>query len=230
MIPLGILASARRAASSWTPASLTLAAWYDAADPATITESAGLVSQWSDKSGNTRHATQASGSYKPSTGTATLNGLNVISFASDELNISVPIATAAATVVAVWGWSPGLRSAPYGGGTAGAPGMLQAAAGSANWVIDPGASAAPFGVTSSAGALTRTVHAGTSTVHLNGASVHSTSGASVAGTSITALGRTNRASISLQGFLAELVVVDGTLSSGDMADLETYLKTKWGTP
>ena len=60
-----------------------LQAWYDAADSASITLDAGRVSQWSDKSGNARHATNAtSGSTQPSYSTAARNGLNVLTFAA----------------------------------------------------------------------------------------------------------------------------------------------------
>jgi hypothetical protein len=60
-----------------------LAAWYDAADSASITLDAGRVSQWSDKSGNARHATNTtSGSTQPSYTTAGRNGLNVLTFAA----------------------------------------------------------------------------------------------------------------------------------------------------
>jgi len=64
----------------WTPADLSPAAWYDAADAATITASSGAVSEWQDKSGNGNHATQATSTAQPTTGTRTLNGLNVIDF------------------------------------------------------------------------------------------------------------------------------------------------------
>jgi hypothetical protein len=60
-------------AAAWTPASLggTLGLWLDASDASTITSAGGLVSQWSDKSGNGRHATQpTSGSQPTYTGTA----------------------------------------------------------------------------------------------------------------------------------------------------------------
>jgi len=60
-------------AAAWTPASLgsTLGLWLDASDAASITSSSGLVSQWNDKSGNSRHATQpTSGSQPTYTGTA----------------------------------------------------------------------------------------------------------------------------------------------------------------
>jgi hypothetical protein len=47
---------------NWTPAEVTTAAWYDAADKSTIKRNNNLVSQWNDKSGNDYHATQASAS------------------------------------------------------------------------------------------------------------------------------------------------------------------------
>jgi hypothetical protein len=57
----------------WTPANVTTALWLDADDASTITLNGSAVSQWNDKSGNNRHATQASASWQP---TRTLSGLN----------------------------------------------------------------------------------------------------------------------------------------------------------
>lgn len=73
-----------------------LAAWYDAADSASVTLDSGRVSQWSDKSGNARHATNTtSGSTQPSYTTAGRNGLNVLSFAAASVQrLSVPSSTA----------------------------------------------------------------------------------------------------------------------------------------
>lgn len=60
-----------------------LQAWYDAADSDSVTLDSGRVSQWSDKSGNSRHATNTtSGSTQPSYTTAGRNGLNVLTFAA----------------------------------------------------------------------------------------------------------------------------------------------------
>jgi hypothetical protein len=42
----------------WTPANITTALWFDAADTSTITTSSNLVDQWNDKSGNGRNLTQ----------------------------------------------------------------------------------------------------------------------------------------------------------------------------
>jgi hypothetical protein len=61
-------------------------AWYDAADLDTITESAGLVSQWDDKSGNGYHMVQSSDPDKPSTGTRTMGteALNALEFSGAQ--------------------------------------------------------------------------------------------------------------------------------------------------
>jgi hypothetical protein len=64
----------------WTPEQTTTAAWYDASDTNTITESGGAVSQWSDKSGNSNHATQGTGTNQPTTNSRTMNGLNTLDF------------------------------------------------------------------------------------------------------------------------------------------------------
>lgn len=64
----------------WTPAEITTAAWYDASDSDTITESGGSVSQWDDKSGNGRHAAQGTGANQPVLVQNTLGGLPGIDF------------------------------------------------------------------------------------------------------------------------------------------------------
>ena len=49
----------------WTPASITTALWIDANDASTLTIASGAVSQWDDKSGNSRHLSQATSSQRP---------------------------------------------------------------------------------------------------------------------------------------------------------------------
>ena len=79
----------------WTPADMTTALWLDAADAATITESGGAVSQWSDKSGNDNHAYQSTESLQPTLSTDALSGLDAISFdgLGDFLNLTSRPAT-----------------------------------------------------------------------------------------------------------------------------------------
>jgi hypothetical protein len=100
-----------RYSTGWTPLDLgTLAVWFDATDPATVTESGGRVSQWADKSGNLRHAVSAAGKY-PWIGNATINGNATISslVAGEHLWLDSSLFTAAATyfVVARWRTSGG---------------------------------------------------------------------------------------------------------------------------
>lgn len=59
---------------------IQLALWLDASDSSTITQTAGAVSQWNDKSGNGQDLTQTTGTRQPITGTRTVNSLNVIDF------------------------------------------------------------------------------------------------------------------------------------------------------
>jgi hypothetical protein len=68
------------AAAPWTPADITTALWLDAADSSTVTTVNGAVSQWDDKSGNGRNATQATASSRPAYTNAGLNGLNILTF------------------------------------------------------------------------------------------------------------------------------------------------------
>lgn len=49
----------------WTPADIKTEGWFDGADAATITEVGGAVSEWADKSGEARHAGQATVSRYP---------------------------------------------------------------------------------------------------------------------------------------------------------------------
>jgi hypothetical protein len=91
----------------WTPANITTALWLDAADASTITESGGLVSQWNDKSGNARHASQATSGNRPATGTATLNGLNVIRY--DAVNDFLSLANTSGLTTATAFYFFGVR-------------------------------------------------------------------------------------------------------------------------
>ena len=62
--------------------------WLDAADTATITASGGAVSQWTDKSASAYTFTQATAGKKPTTGTRTQNGKNVLDMDGGDVLIS----------------------------------------------------------------------------------------------------------------------------------------------
>jgi hypothetical protein len=79
--------------AAFTPAEVAnIALWLDASDTATITHSSGAVSQWNDKSGNTRHATQGTAANQFTTNASTINSLNVFTFADAVRKMEVPTA------------------------------------------------------------------------------------------------------------------------------------------
>jgi hypothetical protein len=68
--------------------------WLDAADSSTITTGTG-VSEWRDKSSIGSKWAQETGNNQPATGTATINGKNVLVFdgTNDSLTASAPLST-----------------------------------------------------------------------------------------------------------------------------------------
>lgn len=81
------------APTAFAPTDLSgLQLWLDASDAASITQTAGAVSQWSDKSGSGNHFTQTVASYQPTTGTRTLNGLNALDFDGSDDKLDSPSA------------------------------------------------------------------------------------------------------------------------------------------
>ena len=91
---------------TWDPSALgaSLAWWHDAADTDTITDTAGAVSQIDDKGARSNHLAQAVGSKQPTTGTRTLNGLNVLDNDSDDnMSVGGVSITASHTVLMVCG-------------------------------------------------------------------------------------------------------------------------------
>lgn len=74
----------------WTPEASSPALWLDASDASTITEVASAVSQWDDRSGNDRHATQGTASNRPVYSATAFNGtLPGIDFATDHKLLEV---------------------------------------------------------------------------------------------------------------------------------------------
>ena len=76
--------------TAWTPADMETALWLDAAQGSTITEVSGAVSQWDDKSGNGRHATQATAGSRPAVAAAALGGLDVVRFDGVDDVLAIP--------------------------------------------------------------------------------------------------------------------------------------------
>ena len=87
-MPNSLKASGRRVfhRKYFSPIELSgVEAWYDASDTGTITETAGQVDQWDDKSGNGYHLTPGFSLTGPVTNSSTQNSLNVLEFNGDSL-------------------------------------------------------------------------------------------------------------------------------------------------
>ena len=74
--------------AEWTPAQISTSLWLDASDASTITLNGTTISQWNDKSGNSRNVSQANSALQPFYTLNGLNGLNIADFdgADDALN------------------------------------------------------------------------------------------------------------------------------------------------
>ncbi|MFM6669133.1 MAG: hypothetical protein ACKPJO_03205 [Dolichospermum sp.] len=84
-----------------TPAQISTDLWLDAADSSTIILNGSTVSQWRDKSGNGRHATQATAANQPAYQATGLNGRPTIGFdgTNDALLSSFSLALPATVIV-----------------------------------------------------------------------------------------------------------------------------------
>lgn len=221
-------------AAKWGIIPLTipgLAAWYDASDPIFLTvDDSGYVSQWDDLSGNRRHLTQGTGSKQPQSGTVTQNGLNVVDFDGDDYMVTAAFTQAQPTtwfVVArntqaseyLWdglfgrqAFGMGLSSPGEICGYAGSPALsiAQTTPVTALWTVE-------FNGVSSV------LRRNGTTIKTGDAGTYSLSGGWVLGARYTYNGN-------LVGWVGEVIMYDGLLSTDDRATIEAYLKAKWGTP
>ncbi|MFM1863979.1 MAG: Cyanophage [Pseudomonadota bacterium] len=229
----------------WSPADLgpALALWFDADDASTLILNGSTISEWRDKSGNNRHASQNSAAEQP---TYTLNGLNgmpVVTFdGGDRLALLNPFISSAG-ISSVVLFNP---SSVTGGGAIweGHHVVLSSKGG---FVQDfaIGVRASQISIYAETGS-NREVRAGTAgvnqTVIAYGQANATSVQASLNGGNIsTAAGLGNTLQITgigqdpvelygpwFIGFVSEIVIVDGALSTPDRQRLEGYLAHKWG--
>ncbi len=234
---LGAVAAAGSGFSDPTSVS-GLVFWFDASDASTFTYSSGVVvSQWNDKSGGGRNATQAATGSQPSR-SGTINSLASVVFdgsndfmttgtyalAASHTTFVVARNTATGTQRTVWRSNSGGDSRTYrttGGNIAFFDGT----------VVDTGNA---WG-TSSARLVAAIFDGGTpanSLYAIDSGSWTSMNPGNIANTTSAAgIGTDNPSASSgaWTGDVCEIVVYDGALSSTDRDNVRTYLKNKWGT-
>jgi hypothetical protein len=220
---------------AWTPAELgaSLALWLDADDASTITLNGSNVSQWNDKSGNNRHATQATAVYQPAYDLTTFGGKPALLWPEEEnpRGIAVAPAFAVASVFTVTRYSNGATSpflrpfqGLFGANSTGQNGLIAASAGP-NW------GAPTFTTTVRYNGGAPGAFNAVPAVPRPNAIVEASYGTPVTFTGGMMFGH-DRTFHSLNrgwsGPIAEVVLAAATLSTDDRQKLEGYLAWKWG--
>ncbi|MEI6176223.1 MAG: S8 family serine peptidase [Verrucomicrobiota bacterium] len=226
----------------WSPAQLTPQLWLDADDASTITLNGATgttVSEWRDKSGNTRHAAQTTETSQPTRTAAALNGKSVLTFdgTTDFLNLGTGLDfLAGVSHSAFIVTKPTTFSNIYGAasGNAGANSLHVGFNGATYrmnyWGNDYGPTRTANFVAGSANIVNYIWTSGTSKQILaNGKSEGTNASAGVIGT-MSGGGRIGN--IVGQGYIggdiAEMVFVTGAVSTTDRESMEGYLAHKWG--
>lgn len=225
--------------SAWTPAALgsALALWLDASDASTITLNGSAVSQWNDKSGNNRHATQATAANQP---TYTLNGLNgkpVLTFdgVNDFFTMTSPVNESSVTLgfVSRLG-SKNANEGSYLLGSSTPLGLvgyddesrgMRLVSNSGGYFNSP----LPASVRLAASFDTIAISSNVATLYRSGTAIAGTVslGANFQPTNIGTYGGGTLGRF-WSGIMSEIIICNSTLSTTDRQRLEGYLAWKWG--
>ncbi len=229
----------------WTPAALgsSLALWLDASDFSTITLNGSTVSQWRDKSGNARHASQETVANQPTYTASAYAGKPALTFdgSNDLMSLSSPyISSSGISSIAV------LRLSNVTGGAAPYEGINILGSWVGDFIQDfsLGVRQSSVSVYAESGGNTE-ARAGTVSVNeniivyghassLNTAASLNGEGLSLAGTArndlrVFGIGKDPvNGNYFYSGVAAEIVLTNGVLSTTDRQRLEGYLAWKWG--
>jgi hypothetical protein len=231
----------------WTPSRITTDLWFDAADASTITLNGSTVSQWNDKSGNSRNISQVTTANQPTY--SSVNSEIVFDGTNDILsNASVGAADlVSVTIITVMKMNSGggTEDVLMGIGETGSVGRIrtfyrgpsQTTVGFAGWAADVGTSTHSWDIGGGYHIFSgwNTALGASSNVRLSRdgvtPTVHSTSGSLVASVNGFSVG-------SLRGSLVgnyysaisvkEIVVLYSAVTDTNRQLIEGYLAHKWG--
>lgn len=226
--------------------------WLDASDSASvIRDGSNLVSQWSDKSGNANHATQAVGANKPTYSAAGLNGRPCLDWGSSPaagMGLTTPSITYGPFTIfmvlnAVAGhgypcahWNAGgqqdyiyRQTASFYVNRAGGASSrnVSSAGGGATWLVGARVLTRRFDGTH-AGNIARTIGATLWTpfdAPPLGGGANEGGTATVAGA--VAIGNHPSSAEAFRGTIAEVIIFNRALSDGETFAVERYLAQKW---
>ena len=212
--------------AAFSPLDLSPVLWLDASDTSTITEVGGAVSQWDDLSGNGNDVTQGTAANQPTSGTRTINSLNVIDFDGSDVLKNVDFAATNTTVTFVVAQSDaGAGTSPYLFTGAG-PSNIASYLSTTQYRIFQGTNVSG-GTNNQNVNLWRVTFGTTDYLHINATQILS-GNAGTAGWLDIFVGANPTVTVGWDGTIAEMIIVDGTLTAGQIADTEQYLADKWG--
>jgi hypothetical protein len=218
----------------WSPAVLRPFGWWDAADISTIAQSGGVITQWSDKSGNGRHATGGAATYS----VESFNGLNAVSFSgSTNMLVTSAGSSAVAMVAAVRPTASGAGSGSYRGicatdGGSGAGSMLLAKVNNEAWgtfgssINRPSSGDNPLVADKNYILVMDGLSSGA--FAQNGADAGTYSGTE--GQTGSHIGGFSSASQGFTGFICEIAWFSAAMSLASRRAVEGYLSWKWAIP
>lgn len=230
----------------WAPSNLPgLALWLDAADSATVLQTAGRVTSWLDKSGNNRNAAQGTVAMQPFWDT-TQNGRSVIRFAGSQVLSSGDVLDLGQNGVTMW------AVAKYDtGGEGSIAGKFMWGSEDGRWGIfrytnnlyahyDGNGKVSGDALVTDASTASRVLtlrldRKGSGTtlnLRINGSATqtatYTDNGVNHDTTRPFLIGSYDAGHIPLTGWIAEIVVIMRPATAQELADVENYLSAKWG--
>ena len=231
-----------RGRPAWTPSLIQTALWLDAADANTITLNGSTVSQWNDKSGSGRNATQNAAANQPVYSTNSINSLSAVTFdgINDFLNLpdnTIPSGDSSYSMFVVVKWNSTVPQFVIGTGlSAGAAtdnylaAIVTTPAIFGSWWQNYGLqiSSIALGVEMYGAIYDNTIS--TISGNKNGGSI--TSGVIAvdrnSATTNNIIGAFSNGATPLNGALAETIITNNAITTADRQRLEGYLAWKWG--
>ena len=205
------------------------ALWLDAADASTVTTVSSAVSQWNDKSGNARHATQATAVNRPSYSNSTIlfDGVNDFLTLANSYGNTSQTALSFFAVCAATGQATILGTADVTNWWLRAVIQVRLVAGGA------ANNAANWNITNSSFNVVSAVHSGTTfSTWANGTATTGTTLASSAvnygGAQYLARGDGGAGTSVWNTSINEIVIVSSAMTTADRQLMEGYLARKWG--
>lgn len=232
----------------FNPLTLTPFLWLDASDTSSITAVSNAVSQWNDKSGNSRHVSQGTAAAQPRTGDL-VNGRNALFFdGGDALTRSASgfPTTGARTMFAVASYT-GTASAYQHIAIWGNTQLTLNSSFALTTFLDGSSyrGRIHFFMNNSSPMTTQTLQTAIPhqlTATYDGINTSQILGNGVAGQTLTAAlttatdglflvgDRTWQSGERWTGHICEVILYGRLLTTGERTTVENYLRTKWGTP